>query len=183
MGTTHSLSAVSIISIFDHIIVSYVSYLRLFWNMMTSWNGHRWIPLTKPSDAELCYFLSLNKRLSKQSRRRWFQTSSCPLWRHCNARGTIKTTCAISLWRNHINGDTNRFSVKSTQCVKSQWPRNDAWNIQYLVHVCHQSYLQILPSLCNFRHRMINMIIKSLSLVTYVHWLWISIIHILCIHN
>ena len=26
----------------------------------------------------------LNKRLSKRSRRRWFQTPSCPLLRHCN---------------------------------------------------------------------------------------------------
>ena len=28
--------------------------------------------------------LGLNKRLSKQSRRRWFETPSRPLWRHCN---------------------------------------------------------------------------------------------------
>ena len=38
--------------------------------------GHRWIPLTKASDAELwCFFdLRLNKRLRKQSRRWWFKT-------------------------------------------------------------------------------------------------------------
>ena len=29
-------------------------------------------------------FLRLNKRLSKQSRRRWFETPSRSLWRHCN---------------------------------------------------------------------------------------------------
>ena len=28
--------------------------------------------------------LRLNKRLSKQSRRRWFETPSRSLWRHCN---------------------------------------------------------------------------------------------------
>ena len=28
--------------------------------------------------------LRLNKRLSKQSRRRWFETQSLSLWRHCN---------------------------------------------------------------------------------------------------
>ena len=33
--------------------------------------GHRWIPLTKVSDAELwCFFVSLNKRLNKQLRHR-----------------------------------------------------------------------------------------------------------------
>ena len=29
--------------------------------------------------------LRLNKRLSKQSRRQWFETTSRSLWRHCNA--------------------------------------------------------------------------------------------------
>ena len=48
--------------------------------------GDRWIPLTKTSDAELgCLFdLRLNKRLNKQSRRRWFETQPRSLWRHCN---------------------------------------------------------------------------------------------------
>ena len=40
----------------------------------------------RDSDAELrCFFyLRLNKRLSKQSRRLWFETPSRSLWRHCN---------------------------------------------------------------------------------------------------
>ena len=47
----------------------------------------RWIPLTKASDAELwCFWdLHLNKRLSKQSRRRWFEMPLHSLWHHCNA--------------------------------------------------------------------------------------------------
>ena len=51
--------------------------------------GHRRIPLTKASGAELwCFFgLRLNKRLSKQPRRWWFETPSHPLWCHCNAIG------------------------------------------------------------------------------------------------
>ena len=49
--------------------------------------GHRWIPRTKASDAELwCFYdLRLNKQLNKQSRGWWFETLSCSLWRHCNA--------------------------------------------------------------------------------------------------
>ena len=56
--------------------------------------GHRWIPLTKVSDAELWYFfdLCLNKRLSKQSRRRWFQTQSRSLWRHRNVSRRVWIT-------------------------------------------------------------------------------------------
>ena len=48
--------------------------------------GHRWIPLTQTSDAELDVFfdLRLHKRLSKLSRRWWFETPSLSLWRHCN---------------------------------------------------------------------------------------------------
>ena len=85
--------------------------LSLYWPfvvkiMMTSstWNifrvtgplcgeftGHRWIPRTKASDAELCFVvffdLRLNKRLNKQSWGWWFETPSRPLWRHCNVPG------------------------------------------------------------------------------------------------
>ena len=42
---------------------------------------------TKASGAEpwcLFFYLRLNKRLSKQSWGWWFETQSCPLWRHCN---------------------------------------------------------------------------------------------------
>ena len=69
--------------------------------MMTLWNGNifrvtghlcgeftgpRWIPHTEASDTELwCFFdLRPNKRLSKQWWGWWFETPSCPLWRHCN---------------------------------------------------------------------------------------------------
>ena len=46
--------------------------------------GHRWIPRTKASDAELWYFdLRLNQQLIKQWRRRWFGTPPHWLCRHC----------------------------------------------------------------------------------------------------
>ena len=43
--------------------------------------SHR--PVTRSFDV--FFDLRLNKRLSKQSRRRWFETPSRSLWRHCNA--------------------------------------------------------------------------------------------------
>ena len=48
--------------------------------------GDRWIPRTKASDTEFDAFfdLHLNKWLSKQSKRRWFETPSRSSWRHCN---------------------------------------------------------------------------------------------------
>ena len=50
-------------------------------------NGQQWIPLTKASDANLDVFFDrcLNKRLSTQSRRQWFEMPSRSLWHHCNA--------------------------------------------------------------------------------------------------
>ena len=39
-------------------------------------------PVTRSFDV--FFGLRLNKRLSKQSRHRWFETPSRPLWRHCN---------------------------------------------------------------------------------------------------
>ena len=53
--------------------------------------GHRWIPLKKASDAELCWFLyvRLNEQLRKQSTRRWFETPWQPLWRQCNVIRSI----------------------------------------------------------------------------------------------
>ena len=47
--------------------------------------GHRWLPLTKASDAELWYFLwSAPEQTIKKCRRWWFETQSRLLWRHCN---------------------------------------------------------------------------------------------------
>ena len=50
--------------------------------------GDRWIPLPKGQwrGALIFFDLTLNKRLSKQSRRLWFKTPSRSLWRHCNVK-------------------------------------------------------------------------------------------------
>ena len=55
--------------------------------MCVEFTGHRWIPLTKDSDAELWCFLHLRLNAPlriKQSRCRRFETQSRSLWRHCN---------------------------------------------------------------------------------------------------
>ena len=48
--------------------------------------GHRWIPLTKASDAELWCFLwsAPEQTVEQKSRRLWFDTPSSSLWRLCN---------------------------------------------------------------------------------------------------
>ena len=64
--------------------------METFSALMTLCNGNPPItgrfssqrPLTRSFHV---FFDLLNKRLNKQSRRRWFETPSCSLWRHCNA--------------------------------------------------------------------------------------------------
>ena len=70
--------------------------VRVTGHLCGEFTGHRWIPHTKASDAELwCFFdLRPNKRLSKQSWVWWFKTPLCPLWRHCNDQYTFMySTC------------------------------------------------------------------------------------------
>ena len=50
-------------------------------------------PVTRSFDV--FFHLCLNKRLSKQSWRWWFQTPSRPLWRHCNEMAPLRWR---SLW-------------------------------------------------------------------------------------
>ena len=53
-----------------------------------------------PGSLDVFFELYLNKRLSKRSGRRWFETLSCSLWRHCNVLARQDLCYVIS--RNHI---------------------------------------------------------------------------------
>ena len=63
---------------------------RETYHMMTPSKGNMFhvtgFPSQRPvtQSFDVFFDLRLNKRLSKLSRRRWFETPSRPLWRHCN---------------------------------------------------------------------------------------------------
>ena len=61
--------------------------------------GHRWIPLTKATDAELCVFFDMrpNKRLNIQSWGWSFETPSRSLWRHRNVISYITQLTASNI--------------------------------------------------------------------------------------
>ena len=76
-----------------------------------TWLRHQWkhfprywpfvrgeFPAQRPVTRSIDVFfdLRLNKRLSKQSWGWWFETLSCPLWRHCNEM--VAGYCC-TLWR------------------------------------------------------------------------------------
>ena len=59
-------------------------------------------PVTRSFDV--FFDLRLNKRLSKQSRRRWFETPLRLLWRHCNVNSTpCSQTLAMGLKMRNIS--------------------------------------------------------------------------------
>ena len=82
------------------------------WGVST---GHRWIPLTKASDAELWRFLwsGLEQTAEQTIETLMFETPLRSLWRHCNVM-FIKpghgTTKARQLRKNVENGFTSPFS-------------------------------------------------------------------------
>ena len=86
--TVHSLAH-------GHIEHDVVIIFRVTSPLCGEFTGHRWIPLKKPSDAELWCFLcfAFDKRLSKQWRLWWFGKPSCSLWCHC--KGLIDYSCSI----------------------------------------------------------------------------------------
>ena len=78
-------------------VIKWKHFPRYF-SLCGEFTGHRWIPLTKASDADIwCFFdLRLNTRLRKQAWRWWFDTPSRSLWRHCTVH-----TVSIVVFTHH----------------------------------------------------------------------------------
>ena len=102
--------------------------------------GHRCIPFTRASDAELWCLLCLNKRLSKQSGGWWFEMASRALWRHCqcsskNCRKDLRITPFSSGW---LLQNQSPCSI-----ITRAWWRNDVEILLASFALCeeiHRSY-------------------------------------------
>ena len=95
---------------------------RVTGHLCGEFNGPRWIPRTKASDAEFDVFfdLRLNKRLSKQSWGWWFETLSHPSWLHRNVH-LVKAPSpgTLSVWhhdKNHHDA-LMRHQGEAWQCL------------------------------------------------------------------
>ena len=76
-------------------------------------------PVTRSFDV--FFDLHLNRRLSKQSWGWWFETLSCPLWRHSNVQNVIeKKECGDSGRNNIYRGEAMYISLIDFQwyCTK-----------------------------------------------------------------
>ena len=66
-------------------------------------------PLTRSFD--IFFDLRLNKRLSKQSWGWWFETLSCPLWRHCNVYKPQQSTTKRNLCGSALCTHSKRRTI------------------------------------------------------------------------
>ena len=62
-------------------VIKWKHFLRYWPFVLTCGPPSQW-PVTRSFDV--FFDMCLNKQLSKSSWRRWFETQSCSLWRHCN---------------------------------------------------------------------------------------------------
>ena len=72
-------------------------------------------PVTRNFDA--FFDLRLNKQLNKQSWGWWFETPSCPLWRHCNVNRFSPFLSGTSRLDQH---DPHFADVISLKCISCQ---------------------------------------------------------------
>ena len=71
-------------------------------------------PVTRSFDV---YFdLRPNRRLSKQSRGWWFETASCPLWRHRNESNSNLPWWILVMF-NHIQGHFNGHNSNNIELI------------------------------------------------------------------
>ena len=94
--------------------------------------GKRWIPSKKlvAQSIDIIFGLRLNKRLSKQSRRMWFETPSDSLWRHCNTGICVSLTFpVVGQWA--LGKLSSAINKRSRTCVdsheKKRRQRNFGW--------------------------------------------------------
>ena len=81
MFTGYGLTYVTSVEDHDDVIKS--KHFPRCWPFVRGTTGRRsQTPMER--SFHIFFDLRLNKRLSKQSRRRWFETPSWSLWRHCN---------------------------------------------------------------------------------------------------
>ena len=85
--------------------------------------GHRWIPSHRPVTRSFDVFFDLryNKRLSKQSRRRWFETPSRSLWRHYNDMRQWTGSSVVQITACHLFG--------AKPCL-NQWRPVVSWTLR-----------------------------------------------------
>ena len=92
-------------------------------------------PVTRSVDV--FFDLRLNKRISKQLWSWWFDTASCPLWRHCNA-------CLSSVW---FYTGIYCYTIQAHYLMDCKWGmRHSLWLVGFLACVIGSSKYKLRGS-------------------------------------
>ena len=97
-------------------------------------------PVTRSFGA--FFDLRLNKRLSKQSKRRWFETPSRSLWRHCNVvenSGQYQTLKCRFDRRNIAKMCKMNAFVSKLLSINALWPNDAIWR-----HKCASTLAHVM---------------------------------------
>ena len=135
-------------------------------------------PVTRSFD--IFFDLRLNKRLSKQWWCWWFETTSSPLWRHCNVFVGFSLRC----WKA---GDLKRHDAYATSvmtdvvvCIISSphHNRDSCINLYTFINGETHSWAGWIINVngCSFRHRAIIAlcILKTIYEMTNINNFWIN---------
>ena len=140
--------------LWDHDDIIKGKHFARYWFFMMG--IHRW------RGTLIFSFICAWKRLSKQSRRRWFETPSRPLWRHCNVMTPLGQLAISGLWngmawrlRWHLNQCwlTDKWTIRNNV----QWNLNQSRNVyifqmnlkvmaDYLLHVRISHFMYIMKT-------------------------------------
>ena len=151
----------------DMITSSNGNIFRVTGPLCGEFTGHRWIPHTKASDAELwCFFyLRLNKRLSKPSWGWWFETPSYPLWRHCN-----ETYWCDLQWIQLNQGEDTKRTEKFYCITATIWMMSSCWQRWHRIIGCTTKSTCDVPELhCNYSISCLG-VLKLCSLKSQLLW-------------
>ena len=86
---------------------------------------------------DVFFDLRLNKRLSKHSRRRWFETPSRSLWRHCNYYIYTETEMSSFWWNFHhwLHWKLSKWQlpVQPVMKISSKW-RHFRFSVYHMIY-------------------------------------------------
>ena len=88
-----------------------------------------------PRKFEVFFDLPLNKRLGKQSWGWWFETLSCPLWRHCNESRKI-LDCEAGGTPLARTAGSRRPGCACQRCPTETWWRHQMETFCALLALC-----------------------------------------------
>ena len=91
-------------------------------------------PVTRSFD--IFFDLRLNERLSKQSWGRWFETLSCPLWRHCNVKICFMSTSPEFHSNIKFQSYFKRFPVQNCDILN-----NTTYEVSCKISIKMQQYI------------------------------------------